>query len=54
MFKNIFRRIPEDYVPHPEDLNNIEVILEKWGFNDDEFEYRAFRINAKICVIQVK
>jgi len=23
-------------------------------FNDDEFEYKAFRINAKICVIQLK
>jgi len=35
--RNSLRKKLDAFTPHPEDLNNIEVILEKRGFDDEEF-----------------
>ena len=36
-FNMLFKKVDPDFVPHPEDINNIEVILEKHGFDDEDF-----------------
>jgi len=35
--RNLFKKVPADYVVHPEDINNIEVALEQCGFEYEEF-----------------
>jgi len=34
--KNLFKKVPADYVVHSEDINNIEVALDQCGFETEE------------------